>query len=61
MRALYPRSAELIDLAMAAFLKHVKKQFDIIIIDTPPIAIVTDTCCKEYVDMYVLLSGMAIE
>ena len=52
-----PNPAELIDSpAMAEFIRRAKEQFDIIIIDTPPVAIVTDALlCSSFTDFYVFV------
>ncbi|MCU0473993.1 MAG: polysaccharide biosynthesis tyrosine autokinase [Bacteroidales bacterium] len=52
-----PNPAELIEtVRMQEFIEQAKKEFDYIIIDTPPIAIVTDALViTPYVDMYILV------
>jgi len=52
-----PNPAELIeDQRMKTFIETVKKEFDFIIIDTPPIAIVTDTLLlSQFVDMNIFI------
>jgi capsular exopolysaccharide synthesis family protein len=52
-----PNPAELIETGkMKDFIERAKKDFDYIIIDTPPIAIVTDALLiAPYVDMYLLV------
>jgi len=52
-----PNPAELIETEkMKEFFEMAKKEFDYIIIDTPPIAIVTDALLiASYVDMYLLV------
>jgi capsular exopolysaccharide synthesis family protein len=52
-----PNPAELIDdERMKIFLERAKKEYDYIIIDTPPVAIVTDTLAlSKYVDVNVFI------
>jgi|WetSurMetagenome_2_1015567.scaffolds.fasta_scaffold00270_23 tyrosine-protein kinase Etk/Wzc len=52
-----PNPAELIEtVRMKEFIDKARKEFDYIIIDTPPIAIVTDALLiSSYVDMYILV------
>ena len=52
-----PNPAELIDSpAMGEFIEKAKKAFDIIIIDTPPVAIVTDALlCSSFTDFYIFV------
>jgi capsular exopolysaccharide synthesis family protein len=52
-----PNPAELIEsIKMKTFIERSKKEFDIIIIDTPPIAIVTDALLiNEYVDLNIFV------
>jgi tyrosine-protein kinase Etk/Wzc len=52
-----PNPAELIDsLAMAKFIEIAKDKFDYIIIDTPPVAIVTDALlCTGFTDFYIFV------
>jgi capsular exopolysaccharide synthesis family protein len=52
-----PNPAELIDSeAMAGFIEKAKKKFDFIIIDTPPVAIVTDALLiSSFTDFYLFV------
>ncbi len=52
-----PNPAELIDSpAMTDFIEKAKKKFDFIIIDTPPVAIVTDALlCSAFTDFYIFV------
>ncbi len=52
-----PNPAELIETRrMGEFLEQARKEFDYVIIDTPPLAIVTDAMLiSAYVDMYLLI------
>jgi capsular exopolysaccharide synthesis family protein len=52
-----PNPAELIDTdLMRKFMENAKNEFDYIIIDTPPVAIVTDTLLlTPYVDIYLFI------
>ena len=52
-----PNPAELIETPrMKDFIEHARKEFDYVIIDTPPIAIVTDALLlAPYVDLYLLV------
>ena len=52
-----PNPAELIDSpAMIEFIEKAKKEFDFIVIDTPPVAIVTDALlCSAFTDFYIFV------
>lgn len=52
-----PNPAELIDsAAMVEFIEQAKKKFDFIIIDTPPVGVVTDALlCSAFTDFYILV------
>ena len=52
-----PNPAELIDSPpMAEFIEKAKKKFDFIIIDTPPVAVVTDALlCSAFTDFYIFV------
>jgi tyrosine-protein kinase Etk/Wzc len=52
-----PNPAELIDSpAMIEFIEKAKKEFDFIVIDTPPVAIVTDALlCSAFTDFYLFV------
>jgi tyrosine-protein kinase Etk/Wzc len=52
-----PNPAELIDSkTMSEFIEKAKKEFDFIIIDTPPVAVVTDALlCAPFTDFYIFV------
>jgi len=52
-----PNPAELIDSpSMVEFIERAKSEFDFIIIDTPPVALVTDALlCSSYTDLYLFV------
>lgn len=52
-----PNPAELVESdRMSQFIEHAKKDFDYVVIDTPPVAIVTDAMLlKDHIDTYIFV------